>query len=1200
MTKLKQLYREHTGKVSDKWSLYLEEYDRLFDPYQEHPVNLLEIGVQNGGSLDIWGKYFPNAVHLVGCDINPDCARLRYDDPRITVVVGDANKDATQECIIAISDRFDIVIDDGSHTSGDIIQSFVRYFKYLVDGGLFVAEDMHCSYWEGFDGGLYDPYSSIGFFKHLADIVNYEHWGIEKPPMDLLSGFRDKYGLDFEIEELASIHSIEFINSMCVVRKRTVAENLLGKRVIAGTQEKVVPGHFDLSTYESVAPPQTNNQWSSRKFNPLEEITQLSERLGQAQKTVVEESHRVTELTRDADVLRQHVRTLDLEITEKSQAIASLQQEIAALRSSKIWRLTYPLRWFMRNVCLPLANLMRLVFDPIQKILMVARDRKSLCASGLFDCDWYLKQYPDVAEKGKDPIRHYLMHGAIEGRNPNPLFTTSWYLAQYPDVASSGVNPLVHYLRFGVDERRNPNPVFDTSWYLMRNKDVVRTGINPLAHYLRRGIYENREPAPLFDGKWYLTQHPELASRDVNLLSHYLEHGLVQEERAFDPGILLRDVKIAVVVHLYYEDLWSEIVLFLRNIPIVFDLYVSVSEDSNVEALRKQVHRLFPAARVLTTSNAGRDIGPFLTVLPLLAASNYTAICKLHTKKGQTLPEMWRTLMLQGVLDNKYLVSGILRCFQADPDLLLVGAKDLYVSGPTLIMDNGPKLKKLAGQLYPGKPLPPEWGFFAGTMFWMGPRTLKKLLQLTDAGISLEAEDGSNDGKTAHAMERLFGLIATQENGHIGLTEVRDTTLWGSKIEIMAAPGKPAQCDVSAILKAKENNLRRTSAANKVPALRTWIRPLHKKLGVNFIGPVEFVNGVSISARGYVSCLLETDIPINVVPWRLGFERLRRTPIEYPSIDKQPINIVHLNLDLLANASLLDCAPLRELVAPCCYNVAIVYWELSSLLPEWHEIIHRFDEIWCASEFIARSVAAVSRTPVRVVRPMLEQSQTSCSMKRHDFDLPDDRFIFFYAADAGSILGRKNPLALLNAYLEEFGPDDGACCLIKIHYSNPEDVNIQKLVSMARQRPDIIFMDRALEDHEMHDLFQLIDCYVSPHRSEGLGLTILEAMRAGKPVIATPYGGAADFVTPDSAWPLEYRLVEVGEGNAPYPPHYLWADPLSASMREGMRKIFSDRSYADDLGKKGLAYSGSLFSSEKTMQVMRSELNRIWQYNPDS
>ena len=68
---LKQLYGEHKGKVSDKWFSYLSEYERIFASYREMPLRLLEIGVQNGGSLEIWSKYFHKAEKLLGCDIRP-------------------------------------------------------------------------------------------------------------------------------------------------------------------------------------------------------------------------------------------------------------------------------------------------------------------------------------------------------------------------------------------------------------------------------------------------------------------------------------------------------------------------------------------------------------------------------------------------------------------------------------------------------------------------------------------------------------------------------------------------------------------------------------------------------------------------------------------------------------------------------------------------------------------------------------------------------------------------------------------------------------------------------------------------------------------------------------------------------------------------------------------------------------------------
>ena len=82
-----------------------------------------------------------------------------------------------------------------------------------------------------------------------------------------------------------------------------------------------------------------------------------------------------------------------------------------------------------------------------------------LAASGLFDKEFYLEQNPDVGKGGHNPLLHYLLHGAREGRDPSPLFNSSWYLRAYPDVAASRINPLLHYYLHGAAEGRGPLPM---------------------------------------------------------------------------------------------------------------------------------------------------------------------------------------------------------------------------------------------------------------------------------------------------------------------------------------------------------------------------------------------------------------------------------------------------------------------------------------------------------------------------------------------------------------------------------------------------------------------------------------------------------------------------------------------------------------------------------------------------------------------
>lgn len=259
MTTLKKIYQQHKGKVSDKWSLYLDSYDKILSNYRSQPINMLEIGVQNGGSLEIWAKYFPHAQHIIGCDIHPKCGELQYDDQRIQVIIGNAIHDITQQHIAQISPNFDIIIDDGSHTSSDIIHTFARYFNQLNDGGIFIFEDLHCSYWQRYEGGLYHPHSAIAFFKNLIDIINYEHWGLPAERNEVLRDFYQTYHLQ-SIIDLDHIHSIEFINSMCVITKRSPIENELGTRLIVGdtaiveTQVTALNGSKSTPIDQSITP----------------------------------------------------------------------------------------------------------------------------------------------------------------------------------------------------------------------------------------------------------------------------------------------------------------------------------------------------------------------------------------------------------------------------------------------------------------------------------------------------------------------------------------------------------------------------------------------------------------------------------------------------------------------------------------------------------------------------------------------------------------------------------------------------------------------------------------------------------------------------------------------------------------------------------------------------------------------------------
>jgi hypothetical protein len=198
---------------------------------------------------------------IVGCDIDENCRRLSYDDPRILVVVQDANTGGAINKIRSLSESFNVILDDGSHHSADIIASFLNYFPILTSNGIYVVEDLHASYWDHYGGGLGRSDSAIEFFKHLADIVNFEHWGISGNRKLVFEEFHSFGIADFPDEVLASIHSISFLNSICVIRKKIESKNELGRRLIHGEESPVTIDRKAWSGLKGVAPEQVASSY---------------------------------------------------------------------------------------------------------------------------------------------------------------------------------------------------------------------------------------------------------------------------------------------------------------------------------------------------------------------------------------------------------------------------------------------------------------------------------------------------------------------------------------------------------------------------------------------------------------------------------------------------------------------------------------------------------------------------------------------------------------------------------------------------------------------------------------------------------------------------------------------------------------------------------------------------------------------------
>ncbi|MGO3783130.1 MAG: hypothetical protein ACTJG4_09465 [Vreelandella alkaliphila] len=134
-----------------------------------------------------------------------------------------------------------------------------------------------------------------------------------------------------------------------------------------------------------------------------------------------------------------------LALASANRRIYELSKELNSITNSPRWKLVSPLNRHDKK-------------NKKVRAEQLQQQKKQVAHSGLFDAEWYLQAYPDIAEAAIDPIEHYLTMGAYEGRNPSEVFDTSWYLLYYQDVTDSGLNPLVHYIRYGQKENRATRP----------------------------------------------------------------------------------------------------------------------------------------------------------------------------------------------------------------------------------------------------------------------------------------------------------------------------------------------------------------------------------------------------------------------------------------------------------------------------------------------------------------------------------------------------------------------------------------------------------------------------------------------------------------------------------------------------------------------------------------------------------------------
>ncbi len=172
----------HNGRIVHKWKHYFPIYETHFRRYINRPVRVIEIGCGEGGSLQMWKRYFgPNAM-ILGIDIESACAA--FEEDQISVRIGDQADAQFLRNVIASFGTPDIIIDDGSHVMSHVVASFRCLYPLLSETGVYLVEDMHTAYWDEYGGGLRRDGTFIELSKALIDELNADHSRGVLPPTE--------------------------------------------------------------------------------------------------------------------------------------------------------------------------------------------------------------------------------------------------------------------------------------------------------------------------------------------------------------------------------------------------------------------------------------------------------------------------------------------------------------------------------------------------------------------------------------------------------------------------------------------------------------------------------------------------------------------------------------------------------------------------------------------------------------------------------------------------------------------------------------------------------------------------------------------------------------------------------------------------------------------------------------------------------
>jgi glycosyltransferase involved in cell wall biosynthesis len=324
--------------------------------------------------------------------------------------------------------------------------------------------------------------------------------------------------------------------------------------------------------------------------------------------------------------------------------------------------------------------------------------------------------------------------------------------------------------------------------------------------------------------------------------------------------------------------------------------------------------------------------------------------------------------------------------------------------------------------------------------------------------------------------------------------------------------------------------------------------------GIGIYGLFTAEIGIGQSARRSAQALRAASVPLSLHNITVeSFENRIDFEISKDFVSPYDTALIHLNPDSLLH-ELWRC-PIEALVGR--RRIGFWHWELPVFPAQWTKAFEKVHEVWAPSSFVARTVAAASDLPIRVVPHAVPGDGIPQDIARKALGLATGEFLFLTIFDLNSFPMRKNPIGVVQAFLDAFpspGPSSPRL-IVKCHGKGNRNAAFDELLGCIRKDNRIMLFDEVFSVEKLRHLRAACDCYVSLHRSEGFGLNILESMVLGKPCIATGFSGNMDFMTPQNSIIIPFEMRRVAKGEYPHGEGQWWAEPDHEASVEALRQV---------------------------------------------